>query len=253
VPRSRKITEAAIRQCEEDADQRAGKPLTGRFANTMGLILRVPRGPNAPFIPEEFAGHFCWDARLSELLGGRLYHGCHEKELATALAAGMLPLRSDWAVELPEFGTWTAKGVWAGLNDYFGRWNHFGPCLVTLPIKVLDGRQFLVFRRPSSDRRSVYTFVQHDSPLPDFLGTKEAWREVCLDKLFQVAGAGLKPRGDDGYRVVLTTPLPLTDATFRGVTHPPCAYEGCAGATPEEAAVIVERRLAGVSRSSQRP
>jgi hypothetical protein len=197
----------------------------------------MPRGAGDPFGPEEFEGHFRWDARLSKRLGGLLYHGCHENDLADALEAKALPPRSDWAVELPEFGTWTAKGVWAGLNDYFGQSNRFGPCLVTLPVKVLEGHQFLVFRRPSSERRSVYTFVQHDSPLPVYLGSKERWREASLDKVF----SRLKPRGDDGYHVLLTTPLPLTGAAVKGVQHPACGYEGCAGATAEQAAVIVKR------------
>jgi hypothetical protein len=214
------------------------------------MMLRVPRGPDAPFIPKEFAGHFRWDTRLSARLGGLLYHGCHESDLANALAENALPLRSDWAVELPEFGNWTAEGVWAGLNAYFGLWNYFGPCLVTLPVNVLNGHQFLVFRRPSSDRRSVYTFVQHDSPLPVYLGSKEVWREVCPDEFFQLAEAGLKHRSDDGYRVVLTTSLPLKGASIQGVPHPQCEYEGCIGATAEKAAVIVERQLAGVSWTS---
>ena len=49
-----------------------------------------------PFEQKDFRGYFTWTDRLSDRLGGSVYHGCHEDEMDAALEAGELPLRSTW-------------------------------------------------------------------------------------------------------------------------------------------------------------
>jgi hypothetical protein len=214
----------------------------------MGLILSGPRSSDAPFVPKEFKGYFRWNSELSERYGDPLYHACHEQELAVNLAAGCLLPRSDWEIEWPGLGVRKAQGVWAGLNDYYARSNHYGPCLITLPVTVLDGRSFLVFNRPTSPSRNVYTFVQHDSPFPIWLERMKDWKEVQAEVFFQRSGPRLYLRRQndrkatqDGYRVLLTSPLPLAEASYQGVPHGWCAVEGCSGATREQAIAMVNR------------
>src|SRR4051812_12252843 len=96
------------------------------------------------FSEEDFRGYFTWTSKHSKSYGGSLYHACHEDELDAVLDVGALTMRSTWQMKLPKHGLCTMPGVWTGLND-FDCDNFYGPCLLKFPIKVLNGRQFMVF------------------------------------------------------------------------------------------------------------
>ena len=139
--------------------------------------LQMPLLPDykRPFDQPDFRGYFRWSARLSRALGGQVYHACHEDELEQIIEAGQIALRSEWQLKLPKHGTWSAPGVWVGLN-YFHAGNNYGPCVIKLPIATLDGCNFMVFRREAAVRNR-YFFVQYESRIPIFSFGKNLWHQ----------------------------------------------------------------------------
>lgn len=192
-----------------------------------------------PFDQPDFRGYFRWSARLSRAIGGHVYHACHEDELEQIEETQSLELRSEWQLKLPKHGTWPAPGVWVGLN-YFHQGNHYGPCLLTLPIEILDGRNFMVFRREGADRNR-YFFVQYEARIPIYSFGKKLWRTVKPEHYFEESDGGLSKKADAIYDIVLTNPLPLTKFTVKGVSHPKCISRKCSGTTATESQEIVHR------------
>jgi len=119
-----------------------------------------------PFDPIDFRGYFTWSKKLSKKLNGEyLYHACHWDELKNIIKKNSLPLRSRWAIDLPEHGVCAVPGVWCGLNYFYNR-NHYGPFLIRFPLSVLEGKQFIAFRRGDKSERHRYFFVQYDAKIP---------------------------------------------------------------------------------------
>lgn len=184
-----------------------------------------------PFEQKDFRGYFTWTDRLSEQLGGSLYHACHREELDTILATDELGLRSTWKIHLPGHErAWQAKGVWCGLNNFGARGNFYGPCLLTFPIAVLQGRQFMVFRRNNDGRDRVF-FVQHQSPLPVFSFDDDSCmisrRIVNPGHYFEKIGTEYSLKSGSIYDLVLTEPLALDECQVYGANHPHCIPAKC--------------------------
>lgn len=178
-----------------------------------------------PFAAVDFRGYFVWTPELTEEVNRDLYHACHLDELKEYLDGGFLGLRSEWSMVHPLHGQWTTAGVWVGLN-HFHRGNYYGPFLLKWPLSVLEGKQFMVFRRVGEDRRR-YFFVQYESRIPifDFIKGDEKilWREVAAKGYFGSGKTGAI------WDIVLTQPLPLDGVQVTPFEHPKCISVKCNG------------------------
>jgi hypothetical protein len=190
-----------------------------------------------PFDQPDFRGYFRWTAKLSRSLGGHVYHACHAEELSQYVTEGELALRSEWQLRLPKHGTWSAPGVWVGLN-YFYSGNKYGPCLIEFPIRILNGRSFMVFQRIGTERKR-YFFVQYESRIPIFSFGKNLWRTVNPEYYFNKSKGRVTMRAGAIYDIVLTLPLPLTDYTIQAVNHPRCISGKCSGTSTPQSQKIV--------------
>ena len=196
-----------------------------------------------PFAQSDFRGYFRWTQNLTRRLGGNLYHACHEDELEEILAGEELGLRSDWKLKLPKHGLWTAPGTWVGLN-YFNNGNHYGPCLLTFPLNVLNGKHFMVFRRTSANRNR-YFFVQYEARLPIYSFDKQLWRTVKADAYFTKRAKKLYMKTRAIYDIVITHPIPLGDVKIEGVEHPNCISGKCNGSSLKNSRKMVKRHAIG--------
>jgi hypothetical protein len=195
-----------------------------------------------PFEQKDFRGYFTWTDLLCDRLGGSLYHGCHEDELAAALEADELPLRSKWKITLQGHKSpWTANGVWCGLNNFGALGNFYGPCLFSFPISVLSGRKFMVFRRTDSDGRERHYFVQHESPIPIFSFAGLSKRLVNPEFYFQKQSNRLWLKNRAIYEIILTEPLPLAECEVHGVSHPRCIPGKCGRSSLNDSYTTVQR------------
>lgn len=198
-----------------------------------------------PFDQPDFRGYFRWSAKLSQAIGGSVYHACHEDQLSDFVDKGELSLRSEWALRLPNHGTWSAPGIWVGLN-YFYRGNHYGPLLIKFPVHILNGLHFMVFRREGDDRNR-YFFVQYESRIPIYSFGKNLWRNVNPEHYFDKRGRRIQKKAGAIYDIVLTNPIKFVDFEVGPVKHPRCISETCDGCTvkeSEEALLRVAKREA---------
>ncbi|HMQ16904.1 MAG TPA: hypothetical protein PKC49_13110 [Phycisphaerae bacterium] len=181
-----------------------------------------------PFEADDFRGYFTWSQALTEKLGDSLFHACHEAEAKNFLSEGTIGVRSTWRLVLPGGKQWECPGTWCGLN-YFHNGNRYGPILFEIPLEIMSGRTFMVFRR--TDDRHRYFFVQYEAQIPIFEFKGELWRKVNPAKYFDEAtfGKGLSMKPGAIYDIVITTPLALSGASVRGVAHPKCVPEKCSG------------------------
>ena len=184
-----------------------------------------------PFDPGDFRGYFTWTKRLSRKLDGEyLYHACHFEELKKIIKRNSLSLRSSWAIDLPEHGICDVPGVWCGLN-YFYNGNHYGPFLVRFPLAVLEGKQFIAFRRGGRSERHRYFFVQYDAKIPIYSFKGDIWRAVNPEAYFAKNGDDCLSKKIGGiYDIVLTNRISLDDsATISAVDHDKCIPGKCNG------------------------
>ena len=184
-----------------------------------------------PFEQEDFRGYFRWSAKLTSLLGGNLYHACHEDQLETILNSGELGLYSKWKLKLPQHGLWEAPGIWTGLN-YFHSGNYYVPFLITFPLSVLNGHHFMVFRREVGRRR--YFFIQYEARIPIYSFGEKLWRKVRPSYYFYESSSGLSLKPGAIYDIVLTQVTGLDDVTIEAVEHPWCINEKCQGMSKDE-------------------
>lgn len=191
-----------------------------------------------PFSQEDFRGYFRWSKKFSKELGGKLYHACHQDELEDIVMRETLGLRSQWSIELPNHGTWSAPGTWTGLN-YFAAGNGYGPCLIEFPIEVLNGRHFMVYRRVGE--RHGYFFVQYEARIPIFSFGKDIWRQVEPRSYFAGSGKDIGHKTGAIYDIVVTQPIPLANAVIDGVDHPYCIPGKCGGSRKRESRRLVDK------------
>ncbi len=191
-----------------------------------------------PFKQSDFRGYCRWSNKLSSLLGGHLYHACHREELETILGDQELKLRSQWSLKLPKHGLWDAPGIWTGLN-YFHRGNYYGPFLISLPLAVLNGRHFMVFRREGDDRNR-YFFVQYEARIPIYSFEKTLWRSVKPTSYFQSVDDGYAMKPGAIYDIVLTEPMGIDDVKIEAVEHPYCISKQCSGLTRSDGQEILQ-------------
>ena len=197
-----------------------------------------------PFEQKDFRGYFSWTDRLSDLLGGSIYHACHQEELYTILEEDQLGLRSTWKIMLPGHASaWPADGVWCGLNNYGALGNFYGPCLLSFPITVLRGRNFMVFRRNEGRDRDF--FVQHEGPLPVFSFRDKSRiiskRRVNPGHYFDQTAGEYSLKCGAIYDLVLTQPLPLDECEVHGANHPRCIPSKCECSDPSTSRAAVHR------------
>jgi hypothetical protein len=183
-----------------------------------------------PFEEGDFRGYFKWTRALSDALGGFLYHACHEDELRDIIDENELLLRSEWSLKLPHLGKCTAPGVWTGLNS-FHRANFYGPFLIKFPLRVLNGRHFIAFRRKDDDDRNRIFFVQYEARIPVFRYEDKLWRNVDPFYYFRETAGGVYLKDRAIYDIVLTEPVRLQNAVVEAVTHRNCISRKCTGVT----------------------
>jgi hypothetical protein len=193
-----------------------------------------------PFGERDFRGYFRWTEKFSRRLGSLLYHACHGDEMETVLNAGYLLLRSRWQLKLPLHGMWADKGVWCGLNKFGANGNYYGPCLFKLPITVLNGRQFMVFRRMEDNRMRVF-FVEYESHIPVYSYKGQRWRVVNPGHYFEKVGDAYSLTKSAIYDIVLTNPLPLGEYEVGWTHHPRCISGKCRGSNSHESWKTVKR------------
>lgn len=185
-----------------------------------------------PFEPDDFRGYFKWTKKLSnKLKGNHLYHACHQQELLEIIEKNKLTLRSKWSINLPEHGLYDAPGVWCGLNNYFVNGNYYGPFLVKFSLSVLEGRQFMVFRRSVRSERDRYFFVQYDAMIPIYSFKDDIWRQVKAEAYFQENNNGTLQLKKGGiYDVVITDQIQLDGSvSISYVNHKKCISGKCNG------------------------
>jgi len=184
-------------------------------------------GYRRPFEQSDFRGYFRWPSTLTRQIGGPLYHACHRDELKIILADGKLRLRSKYSLILPKHGLWSARCAWVGLN-YFRDGNYYGPFLIALPLSVLNGRQFMVFRRKDGNRWR-YFFVQYEAHIPIYRFGNNLWRKVDPYSYFMESDdtVDLKPGGI--YDITITEPAEIDEARIEAVDHPLCISGKCNG------------------------
>lgn len=201
-----------------------------------------------PFEPEDFRGYFKWTEALSgKLKNNFLYHACHEKELKEILDRSELTLRSNWSINLPEHGLCEVPGVWSGLN-YFFNGNRYGPFVIKFPLSVLQGKQFMAFRRGGQSERKRYFFVQYDAMIPIYSFKGDVWKRVNPESSFGNAdGKILQLKNDAIYDIVLTSPVSLKKAmSIYGVRHYKCISNKCAGISSGKSRKIMREIAKGI-------
>lgn len=187
-----------------------------------------------PFDADDFRGYFTWSTELTTRLSSdSLYHACHLKEARRFLKENVIGLRSEWTLTLPSGKRWTCPGTWCGLN-YFHEGNRYGPVLFEFPLRVLNGRTFMVFWRKGD--RNRFFFVQYEAGIPIFEFKGKLWRKVNPSSYFDSwrRGHGLSLKRAAIYDIVITTPLKPRRASVRGVRHPACIPGKCSGFSGKE-------------------
>lgn len=185
-----------------------------------------------PFAPSDFRGYFTWSKKLSDKLAGEyLFHACHFEELEKIIQRNRLSLRSSWSIDLPEHGVCDVPGVWCGLN-YFYNGNHYGPFLIRSPLSVLEGKQFISFRRGGKSERHRHFFVQYDAKIPIYSFKGDIWRSVNPEAYFSKQDDGSLSKKIGGiYDIVLTDRISLNSSvTITAVDHDKCIPGKCKGA-----------------------
>ncbi len=179
-----------------------------------------------PFEQGDFRGYFKWTRKLTAQLGGVLYHACHDDGLRSILKNNELGLRSKWSLRLPKHGEWSAPGTWVGLN-YFSKGNYYGPFVLEFPLRALNDRHFMVFRRQGNDRHRHF-FVQYEARIPVYSFGKQLWRNINPATYFQdVNGDDLEMKPGAIYDIVITQPLSLKGVSIKAVNHPWCVAQIC--------------------------
>lgn len=184
-----------------------------------------------PFEPADFRGYFKWTEVLSRKLKNNfLYHACHEEELREILDRDELTLRSNWSINLPEHGLCEVPGVWCGLNSFVNG-NYYGPFVIKFRLSVLQGKQFMVFRRGNQSERKRYFFVQYDAMIPIYSFKGDIWRRVNSEAYFDNdSDKILQLRKGAIYDIVLTSAISLKKAiSICGVKHDKCIPNKCGG------------------------
>jgi len=193
-----------------------------------------------PFHAEDFRGYFKWTSSLCKALDQPLYHACHEDELRDFLEQSEIGLRSKWSLVHPEFKDLTCRGTWCGLN-YFNAGNRYGPIVIEIPLAVLIGRTFMVFRRKAD--RVRYFFVQHEGDIPVFAYKGNARRRVRARSYFEedVEDGSLFLKRGAIYDIVVTTPVSLECAVITAVSHPACIPRKCRGISRAKSLSLVRK------------
>jgi len=184
-----------------------------------------------PFDPDDFRGYFKWTKKLSRKLNGEfLYHACHYSELKEIIDKNKLSLRSSWAIDLPEHGLCDVPGVWCGLN-YFANKNHYGPFIIKFPLSVLEGNQFIAFKRGGRTERHRYFFVQYNAMIPIYSFKGNIWREVKAEAYFnENKDKTLSKKIGGIYDIVLTNQIAFDEhVSISSVAHLKCIPKKCNG------------------------
>ncbi len=196
-----------------------------------------------PFDPGDFRGYFKWTKVLTKKLKGNfLYHACHREDLTEILDKNELTLRSSWSIKLPEHGLCKVPGVWSDLN-YYVNGNHYGPFLIQFPLSVLDGKQFMAFRRGGQYERNRYFFVQYEAMIPIYSFKGNVWRRVNSEVYFDSGGdKNLQLKNRAIYDIILTIPVSLAKAiSMYGVKHSNCIPNKCEGTSVLKSRKIMRR------------
>src|SRR4051794_8509600 len=121
------------------------------WTQTQRQYATMPR-VDSPFVQSELLDCFRWNSRLTRDLrcvgGGSIYHACHAPELRAIVRQKAVVPRSD--VDLIRRGDIeTQQGIWFSMQPWHIQYqnNHFGPFLIRLPLAVLEGTRFYVFKR----------------------------------------------------------------------------------------------------------
>ncbi|PGT81541.1 hypothetical protein [Bacillus sp. AFS040349] len=192
-----------------------------------------------PFHSDDFRGYFTWTEELTNRFAGSyFYHACHQDELEDILVNRKLILRSEWSLEHPMFGQWTSKGVWVGLNA-FHNGNYYGPFVLKFPIRLLNGKRFMAFRRKGD--RDRYFFVQYETDIPLFDKNGNAWRRIKPSVYFNDNDGELSRKEKAIYDFILTSEIFIGDAEIDVENHPKCISQKCNGARKSESRKLLKQ------------
>lgn len=175
------------------------------------------------FKESELVGFFRWNPDLTDELRANdpwFYSAMHEKRLRTAIRRGRLTPRGSFDVivngeRIGQSCSWLALEDW---HSYKGC-NHFGPFVVRIKLRELDGRRFYVFRRITGEWRRVY-FVQREEKTALFDTPAE---RIDPRTLFKREHGVLMPRTLTQYEVLLTESVSLARAKVEATAHTWCA------------------------------
>jgi hypothetical protein len=202
-----------------------------------------------PFIKSEFLGAFVWSKRLTEDLSEIskwIYTACHAETLEKNIACGKLGRRASFDVRVSGEKI-TTPCIWLtpqGWHNKVGH-NHFGPFVVMLKMRELEGKQFYVFARTPDRGDRRYYFVQREELEPLWRSRPHKYYDPrqCFDN----SRAKLSERCHVQYDIVLTESVSLARARVRATNHDDCnaGKERCRGQLFRRDTVAMLEKLLG--------
>ncbi|HUU83248.1 MAG TPA: hypothetical protein VM243_07060 [Phycisphaerae bacterium] len=194
----------------------------------------MPGDPySEPFNASTLVGRFCWSADMTaDFDADCIYHRCHVADLPAFEKEEQLTMRSSVAAIRPDSQLWETRAIFLHLNVM--QWSAFGSVEISLPLTVLEGRRFHVFRRSVGGNRHLYLLQHQDASA--LVVEDEATVRDPLATLFERQKSGKYNRKwDERVEIILTTPAAFDGARISAIAHQQCRTPGCGELSDQEA------------------
>jgi hypothetical protein len=182
---------------------------------------------NDPFTVEELRGVFNWTPELTADLSQNdswMYIGMHEKKLRRIIRRGRLGLGSTFDVKIGK-DTWQHNCSWLSLQDWHrsNDNNHFGPFVVSIRLRELEGKRFYIFERDRIKTWKRFYFVERPDTSAMF---DTPAKSIDPLSFFRHERGGLYiPKTLAQYEIVLTAGISVARAKVEATAHYKC-YAG---------------------------
>lgn len=184
----------------------------------------MPAYLNAPFDEAELRGRFVWNRSLTEAMPSYdrwMYVAMHEERLRIVVQNGRIGPQRSFNVEI-DGEVRSTPCSWFDFRDWAGRrlYNHFGPFIVRINFRELEGRRFYVFERGKIGSRNRVFFVQREERTALF--GKPAQRIDPRTFFEQRRDGSLQLKEDTHCELLLTKAVSLAEARVEAAGHPVC-------------------------------
>jgi hypothetical protein len=180
-----------------------------------------------PFIKSELLGVFIWEDQFTADLKDIdkwMYTACHEETLRKNILCGKLRTRASFNVQVGS-SLFNTRCSWLTPQDWHRRvgHNHFGPFIVQIKMRELEGKRFYVYTRKPDGKDRRYYFVQREDTTPLFRSRPAKFFDPreCFNNSRQL----LSELRSVQYEIVLTESLSLAKARVVATSHQKC-YAG---------------------------